>query len=610
MIARTLRRPRAAENPSVGSGATAPAAAAAAATFTTAAAAAAAATTSASATSTAPRTTAERTANSNRVTSAYESVKTLTRGPVSTLWLVQKRKTGSQNDERGQSLLLAEYDLQTFSQRAKEVAFSEAKTLRALAHPNVLRCVDMFYEAKASKICLVHERPRGVSLAAYLAETRQKRYLRKGRRGEFSQVPSSHALSLENTLHIFTQVCLGVKAFHECGAVHGNLSLSNVFVGAEARRSPFGDAPLVKVGTPDLCGKFSSFETILATTGSPFDVPGLASPERQAGRPATFASDIWGLGCFLYGLVTSDCVFKGANLQAQLYAVCNRPPPSLPVDVRMSAYGKDLSALQLSLLCKDPEKRPAIADVLKTAFVQESIKYLVAKTKGRDGASLQQPNPKTAHPCDPRFSAPVESRRALEKAIRQEEERRKAAAEAESRLLLAQRAANTATHSMRERRALRERERALLQVAENRSAAAKTKEKVKAMEERNREIFQPPSREGDTRENEGSSFSSSSSSSSSRMVTVEEQRRKRERDRRLKMENRRREIERAHEIAREDRLLLQQRLIGRQERGALGGAMTSASGSESKMVGNGRVATSAAAPTTAEIKRYFRRSER
>lgn len=246
------------------------------------------------------RMTREFKPNNNRVRAGYESVKAVARGPISTLWLVNKREDhrsgcedSGQEDgrdgmdgERKKGFFLAEYDLGTFSQRAKEVAFDEAKRLRTLVHPNTPRCVDMFYEVKASKICLVYERPLCVSLAAYLAELRQQRFVRR-HGGEFSQVPGAQSLSLSQTLHIFAQVCLGIKAFHDCDALHGNLTLSNVFVEAKTGRSPFGDAPLVKVGTPDLCGKFSSFETIVATAASPMDVPGLASPERQVSELAS-----------------------------------------------------------------------------------------------------------------------------------------------------------------------------------------------------------------------------------------------------------------------------------------------------------------------------------
>lgn len=309
---------------------------------------------------------------------------------------------------------------------------------------------------------------------------------------------------------------------------------------------------------------------------------------------------MWALGCFLHSLLTSDSAFKGANFRAQLFAVCNRPPPSLPVSVRMSAHGKEISAMQLMLLSKDPKKRPMIADVLKTAFVQDSIKYLVAQTKAQevsgttpmlsnvggrdelhDGQAREQAR-------DPRFLAPAESRRALERAIRREDARRKAAAEAESRRLLAERAAKTATHSMREKKAMRERQRALIQVAENHAAAAKTKEKVKAMEERNSEMFKP------------------AALGHKPVSTAEELLRKRERDRRLKMENRRKEIERAHEIARQDRLMLQQRLLGRQERGTFGSGMPVARVGEAQTTGNQR---NNGVVRSAEIRRYFRQSQ-
>ena len=120
---------------------------------------------------------------------------------------------------------------------------------------------------------------------------------------QFSQTLMEHSPCFQDLLDIFTQVCLGLKSFHECGAVHGNLTLSNVFVETDAKgyvrtdllpiinrklmklviicRSPFGKAPLVKLGTPDLCGKFSSVETILSSCRCPLDLPCLAPPERQ-----------------------------------------------------------------------------------------------------------------------------------------------------------------------------------------------------------------------------------------------------------------------------------------------------------------------------------------
>jgi serine/threonine-protein kinase len=107
-------------------------------------------------------------------------------------------------------------------------------------------------------------------------------------------------------------------------------------------------------------------ELRLTATGTVFGTPEYMAPEQARGAPATFAVDLYALGCVLYEMVTGTLPFVGTTPDLIIKHMREVPePPSTKRD----GLSNDLDALIMRLLEKKPEDRfldaYALADELK-----------------------------------------------------------------------------------------------------------------------------------------------------------------------------------------------------------------------------------------------------
>ncbi|KAI9481713.1 MAG: kinase-like domain-containing protein [Benjaminiella poitrasii] len=102
------------------------------------------------------------------------------------------------------------------------------------------------------------------------------------------------------------------------------------------------------------------------------------APERiKTANTYSVSSDVWSLGISLVEMAVGHYPYKYDNMFAQLKAIIDDEPPSLPAD-RFSIEARDFVA---SCLLKDPMKRPTYADLLEHPFIKkyENIDVDMAK---------------------------------------------------------------------------------------------------------------------------------------------------------------------------------------------------------------------------------------
>jgi len=159
-------------------------------------------------------------------------------------------------------------------------------------------------------------------------------------------------------IHLVTQVCESLAEAHEKGLIHRDVKPANLYVCRSGLRHDFIkvlDFGLVaerRAATPS--------DLRLTLPDSVLGTPAYMAPEAALGQPLDGRSDLYGLGCVAWWLLTGREVFEGSSvLDVVMKHVRDEPdPPSRHAGETIPA---ELDAVILRCLEKKPERRPATA---------------------------------------------------------------------------------------------------------------------------------------------------------------------------------------------------------------------------------------------------------
>ena len=209
----------------------------------------------------------------------------------------------------------------------------ERQILARLSHPNIARLLDGGLSVDGRPY-FVMEYVEGAPILEYCA---------------------AHSLGLRARLECALQICAALQFAHRQLIVHLDIKPSNVIVTGrgEVKLLDFGIAKLLDDGTaaPPL-----QTRTHLQR---PF-TPGYASPEQILGEQVSTATDVHGIGCLLYELLTGHRAPQGARQPA-----CDEPlAPSKALDHGPALRGisprrlrGDLDTIVLKALKREPDRR-------------------------------------------------------------------------------------------------------------------------------------------------------------------------------------------------------------------------------------------------------------
>ena len=213
--------------------------------------------------------------------------------------------------------------------------FEEARILRALIHPNVVR----FYEAGFTQEgCpyLVTELLDGLTLG----EVRQA----EGR------------LQIDQTLDICAEVADGIHAVHEIGLLHRDVKPANIFITkpGTVKVLDFGIAKPFEVQAEEQRIASSTEEGLVVGTWA------YMSPEQLLGeRRLDRASDIFALGTLLYELLAGESPWADEHGMGQMEVTARRivllDPEPLPA--RLKDFPDDVWAVVRQAMRKRPAER-------------------------------------------------------------------------------------------------------------------------------------------------------------------------------------------------------------------------------------------------------------
>ncbi|KAL1525915.1 hypothetical protein AB1Y20_020742 [Prymnesium parvum] len=239
----------------------------------------------------------------------------------------------------------------------QEVAEREVNILASLSHPFIVRYDRAFVEA--GQLCIAMEYASGGDLSHRLDEVRKA-----GRRVELPQA-----------LEWFAQLLLALKYVHRLRVVHRDLALKNIFLSADG---------VVKLGDFGVARVLGNSELAMTKVGTPCNV----SPERCEGKPYSFESDIWALGCLLFEMLTLRPAFQAETMPELVHKII----AGAHAEFRESdGIPPEVEALIDTLLAVDPSKRPTISQLLDSPIVApHATRFLAADLEASAAAEVQQ----------------------------------------------------------------------------------------------------------------------------------------------------------------------------------------------------------------------------
>ena len=221
--------------------------------------------------------------------------------------------------------------------------YREMRATARIEHPNSVRVYD-FGNADDGALYLAMELIEGVTLAEEMAAVT--------------------AFEPPRLLRIGIQIAKALRAAHGEGIVHRDLKPENIMLVHQ-----YGERDAVKVldfGIARFATPIGSSDRMsLTKTGLVVGTPAYVSPEQATGSQVDPRADLYSLGVVLYQMAAGKLPFDDAEAMGVLYKHVHEAPVPLS-RVATQPIPVALAELIMSLLEKDPNRRPPSADALIT----------------------------------------------------------------------------------------------------------------------------------------------------------------------------------------------------------------------------------------------------
>ncbi len=165
---------------------------------------------------------------------------------------------------------------------------------------------------------------------------------------KFGRVEPSRAV------YLLCQACMSLGEAHSSGLVHRDIKPANLFA---CQLGPHYD--FVKLLDFGIVRATADVDNTDLSSGKIKGTPTSVSPEVVQGEPATYASDIYGLGCVAYWLLAGQHLFEAPGVMAMLIKHLSELPT--PLSEHRSDLPAELNELVMGCLEKNPADRPGSA---------------------------------------------------------------------------------------------------------------------------------------------------------------------------------------------------------------------------------------------------------
>jgi serine/threonine protein kinase len=169
----------------------------------------------------------------------------------------------------------------------------------------------------------------------------------------------SKTFSEEQVLWWFTQGVQALKYIHDLHILHRDLKSGNFFL-SKSGNMKMGDFGIAKV-----------LDCTAACAQTQVGTPYYLCPEICKGKPYSWGSDIWAMGCILHEMCALRVPFDGHDLKSLILRITKAPTPELPC-----AYSKDLQDILNKLLNRNPSCRPDADEILEIPVVRDTVRKM------------------------------------------------------------------------------------------------------------------------------------------------------------------------------------------------------------------------------------------
>ena len=167
----------------------------------------------------------------------------------------------------------------------------------------------------------------------------------------------NRALTVDEAIPIFIQVCFGLAHAHESGVVHRDIKPNNIMLLDRLPSGTEGSVKILDFGIAKLTQHEGGEIQALTRTGEIFGSPLYMSPEQCTGGQIDHRSDIYSLGCVLFEALTGTPPFVCDNALSTMMMHQAGAAPSLKEASLGAEFPQELERVVQAMLAKHPANR-------------------------------------------------------------------------------------------------------------------------------------------------------------------------------------------------------------------------------------------------------------